>query len=160
MYFVRTVVMLVSVLFVTLGPALAGPGRIATPQVAAEARRGLEDILELWRDGNFDALDGRIRLGDRESREGFARKLRNSARRPACCWEKLQDVAVSVQNGGTVTVRGRFGLERGASGTEYATQSVRLVLDDGVWKASQADILSLAGGKRKGYRYVGTSLSR
>ena len=145
--------------------AVAGPvhGRTAQavdPQVAAEARRSLEEILDLWRDGNYGALHERTTTGGRESREGFGRKLADASRRPACCWEKLQDVTVSVRSGDAVAVRGRFGLEGGVAGTEHATRSVRLVREDGVWKVSQADLLSLAGEKRKRYRHAGTSRYR
>jgi len=121
----------------------------ADPRLAAEVTRGLEEILELWRDGNYRLLYERTNVGGRESREGFARKLANAPRRPACCWEKLQEVAVLAGRGGSVTVRGRFGLEGGPGGTEYVTRSVRLERENGVWKASQTDLLSLAGAKRK-----------
>ncbi len=141
--------------------AMAGPAHARTvqpvdPQVAAEAQRSLEEILDLWRDGNYAALHERTSARGRESREGFARKLAHGSRRPACCWEKLQDVTVSARSGSAVAVRGRFGLDGGPAGTEYATRSVRLVREDGVWKASQADLLSLASEKRKRYRHVGT----
>jgi len=135
--------------------ALACPlhGRTAPPsdpQLAAEAIRGLEAILDLWRDGNYRLLYERTNVAGRESRERFTRKLAaNSSRRPACCWEKLQDVSVSARGGDTVMVRGRFGLEGGPGGTEYVTRSVRLDREDGIWKVSQSDILALAGAKRK-----------
>ncbi|WP_306536241.1 hypothetical protein [Geobacter sp.] len=129
--------------------AMAGPAQSADPQVAAEAQRSLEEILDLWRDGNYASLHERTSAGGKESREGFARKLARAAHRPACCWEKLQEVRVSARSGGAVDVRGRFGLDGGPAGTEYATRSVRLVREDGAWKASQADLLSLAGAKRK-----------
>lgn len=121
----------------------------ADPRLAAEAARGLEEILDLWRDGNYRLLYERTNASGHESREGFARKLANAPRRPACCWEKLQEVAVTVRRGGSVTVRGRFGLDGGRGGTEYVTRSVRLDREEGVWKASQSDLLSLAGAKRK-----------
>ena len=137
------------VLLALAGPLHARVGEPADPKLAAEVTRGVEAILDLWRDGNYRLLYERTNAAGRESREGFARKLANSSRRPACCWEKLQEVAVSVRNGDSVTVRGRFGLDGGPGGTEYVTRSVRLDREDGVWKASQSDLLSLAGAKRK-----------
>lgn len=121
----------------------------ADPRLATEVAQGLEEILDLWRDGNYALLYERTNVAGRESREGFARKLANASRRPACCWEKLQEVTVSARNGDSATVRGRFGLDGGPGGTEYVTRSVRLDREAGVWKASQSDLLSLAGAKRK-----------
>lgn len=137
------------VLLAIAGPLHARTTEPADPQMAAEATQGLEAILDLWRDGNYRLLYDRTHVTGRESREGFARKLANSSRRPACCWEKLQEVKVSVRSGDAVTVRGRFGLDGGPGGTEYVTRSIRLDREDGVWKASQTDILALAGAKRK-----------
>lgn len=130
-------------------PLHAHTAEPADPQLAAEVTQGLEAILDLWRDGNYRLLYERTNAAGRESREGFARKLANSSRRPACCWEKLQEVAVLARSGDAVTVRGRFGLDGGPGGTEYVTRSVRLDREEGVWKASQSDLLSLAGAKRK-----------
>ena len=160
MHLICRVAAVAVVVLAAFGTSGARTARTADPQEAAEARQGLEEILDLWRDGNYGVLHGRTVSGGKESREGFVRKLEHAAFRPACCWEKLQDVTVSLGKGDTVSVRGRFGLEGGPSGTEYATRSVRLVRENGVWKASQSDLLSLSGGKRKRYRYVGSSPSR
>ncbi|ABB30590.1 hypothetical protein GeomeDRAFT_0938 [Geobacter metallireducens RCH3] len=149
MHIIRRMVAVAVVMLAVAGPASARTARPADPGMAAEARQSLEDILDTWRDGNYELLYDRTSVSGRESREGFARKLAKASRRPACCWEKLQEVTVSARSGDTVTVRGRFGLDGGPGGTEYATRSVRLVREDGVWKASRADILSLAGEKRR-----------
>lgn len=126
----------------------------ADPQLAAEAQRGLEEILDLWREGNYAGLYERTSVTGKESREGLAKKLAAAPRRPSCCWEKMQDVRVSSRSDDAVTVRAKFGLEGGPGGTEYATRSLRLAREGGRWTVSQADILSLAGASKKKYRRV------
>lgn len=129
----------------------------ADPQLAEEIRRQLATTLELWRSGDYGALYDRTSDTGRESREGFARKLAGAARHPACCWEQLQEVRVTVRSPDTATLQGRFGLEGGPAATEFSTRSLRLVLEDGIWKVARADILALAGEKRKRYRYLPTA---
>jgi hypothetical protein len=68
--------------------------------------------------------------------------------KPACCWEKMQDVTVSVKGDSTVMVRAKVGLEGGMK-NESKTRAFKLVKEDGVWKMSQADILSLSGAAKK-----------
>jgi len=65
----------------------------------------------------------------------------------------MQDVSVSVKKEDAVSVRARIGLE-GAVEKEYKTRSFKLVKEDGVWKVSQADILSLSGATKTKKRYV------
>lgn len=132
----------------------ARPARQAAPVAESEARLALESILDLWRDGNYDALYERTSITGGGSREAFARRLAGASRRPACCWEKMQEVRVTVRGTDSVSVRATFGLEGGPGGTDHVTRAIRLVREDGVWKASRADILALAGEKRATYRYV------
>lgn len=146
----------VSLLFVTalcLPPCgFAGVAAAATNGTAAgdaEVRRGFEIILDLWRDGRFAELHDRTYSTGRQSRESFLRKMLLADRRPACCWEKIQDVKVSVSGADTATVRARIGLERSVTDTDSCTRSFRMRREDGVWKASDSDILSLAGTSRK-----------
>ncbi|WP_298268865.1 hypothetical protein [Geobacter sp.] len=133
-------------------PAQARRGEPADPAVAAEARQSLDGILDLWRAGNYEGVYDRTSVSGRESREAFARKLANASRRPACCWEKMQEVRVTAGSGDAVTIRARFGLE-GPGETEYSTRSVRLVREEGGWRVAQADLLALAGAKKKRHRH-------
>lgn len=129
-------------------PAQARQGEPADPAVAAEVRQSLEGVLDLWRAGNFEGVYDRTSVTGRESREAFARRLAHSSRRPACCWEKMQEARVTARSGNAVTVRARFGLE-GPGETEYRTRSVRLVREEGEWRVAQADILALAATAKK-----------
>ncbi|ACH40543.1 hypothetical protein Gbem_3551 [Citrifermentans bemidjiense Bem] len=114
-----------------------------------------EKILDLWRDGSYDELYRRT-TGGRESKETFARKLSAAPRRPACCWEKMQDVEVSSKGEGKAVVRARLGFEGSVPGTQFVTKSIKLQKEGSVWAISQSDLLSLAdySKKRKLYRYL------
>lgn len=137
-------------------PAEARRGEPADPAVAAEARQSLEGILDLWRAGNYEGVYDQTSVSGRESREAFARKLASASRRPACCWEKMQEIRATAGSGDGVTIRARFGLE-GPGETEYSTRSVRLVREEGGWRVAQADLLALAGAKKKRHRHSRTS---
>jgi hypothetical protein len=118
----------------------------------AEARQGFEQILDLWRDGKYGELYERTISSGKETREHFAARLASSPLKPACCWEKMQDVKVSAKKEDKVTVRAKVGLQRD-TGTEFKTRSFKLVKEDGVWKISQADIFSLSGAAKKVKRH-------
>lgn len=119
----------------------------------AEARQGFEQILDLWRDGKYGELYDRTISSGKETKERFVARLAGAPSKPACCWEKMQDVKVSAKKENAVTVRAKVGLE-GGGGTEYKTRSFKLVKEDGVWKISQSDILALSGGSKKKKRYL------
>jgi hypothetical protein len=114
-----------------------------------EVRRDFETILDLWRDGRFAELYDRTYAAGSRSRESFLRKISLADRRPACCWEKMQEVKVTVSGAGTATLHARIGLERTGTETDSCTRSFRMKRESGVWKASLSDILSLAGTSRK-----------
>jgi len=114
----------------------------------AEARKGFEQILDLWRDGKYGELYDRTTGSGKETRERFAAKLADAPLKPACCWEKMQDVTVSAGQVDAVTIRARIGLEGGME-TGYRTRSFKLVKEDGVWKASRSDLLALSGDSKK-----------
>ena len=119
----------------------------------AEARQGFEQILDLWRDGKFGELYERTISSGKETKEHFVARLAGAPLKPACCWEKMQDVRVSARKENAVTLRAKVGLE-GGGGTEYKTRSYKLVKEDGVWKISQSDILALSGGSKKKKRHL------
>ena len=123
------------------------------PEQQGEARKGFEQILDLWRDGKYGELYDRTTGSGKESRERFAARLADAPLKPACCWEKMQDVTVSAKHADAVTVRARIGLE-GGMGSEYKTRSFKLVREEGVWKVSRADILALSGAAKKKKRHT------
>ncbi|HWI41877.1 MAG TPA: hypothetical protein VNX25_10355, partial [Verrucomicrobiae bacterium] len=86
-------------------------------------------------------------LHDRKSREEVVRALSAARHKPACCWQKLQEVSVTAGDS-SAQLKGKFGIEGEAGGIEYQTRKVKLVLEEGVWKLSLHDLLALAGGKK------------
>jgi hypothetical protein len=136
-----------------LTPVQAKTPYLPDDEVRAEARQGFEQILDLWRDGKYGELYERTKRSGKETRERFIARLAGASLKPACCWEKMQDVSVSVKKENAVWVRARIGLE-GAVEKEYKTRSFKLLKEDGVWKISQADILNLSGASKKKKRYV------
>ncbi len=113
-----------------------------------EAKRGFEEILDLWREGKFAELYERT-SGGKETKESFSAKLSTAPLKPACCWEKMQDVTVSPKGPNSVEIKARLGFE-GGGGTEFKTRSFRLGKESGVWRIPRSDILSLASVKKKG----------
>jgi hypothetical protein len=136
-----------------LSPVQAKSPYMPAEGVQAEARKGFEQILDLWRDGKYRELYEKTTRSGKETRERFIARLAGAPFKPACCWEKMQDVSVSVKKEDAVSVRARIGLE-GAMEKEYKTRSFKLVKEDGVWKISQADLLFLSGASKKKKRYV------
>jgi hypothetical protein len=131
------------------GSAQAKTPYLSAEELQAEAQKGFGEILDLWRDGRYDLLYDRTIPG-KGSKEQFTRKLGAAVKKPACCWEKMQEVKVSAKNDYTVTLKAKVGMEGEATGIDYVTRSFKLQKEDGVWCVSQADIFSLAGeGKKK-----------
>lgn len=113
-------------------------------QVAGEARRGFEEILDLWRQESFDELYDRLVPDTGSDRWVFVDQLNHSARRPACCWEKIADVTVVYLDDTTVLLTARLGIEVVGFGTRFVVRTFRLVKETGVWRLPESDILSLA----------------
>lgn len=111
----------------------------------SEVSAGFGEILDLWRDGNYEGLYLRTSRSGKLSKESFLKKLSLSGCRPACCWEKMQDVAVRAKGSDGATVHARVGIEGRDGSTDYVTRKFTLEKEDGVWKIAMSDILSLAG---------------
>jgi hypothetical protein len=119
------------------------------PNIRGEATRGFEEILDLWRDGNHEELYRRTTALGKQSKESFIKRLISCDRRPACCWEKMQDVEVAAKDASRVTVHAKVGMEVKDGSTEFQTRKFKLEKEDGIWKISTSDILSLAGNGKK-----------
>ncbi|MRR34131.1 hypothetical protein EG829_05420 [bacterium] len=127
------------------GLVLWAGAALADSTVDVEVRRDFEAVLDLWRDGRYGELYERTYVSGRQSRESFIRRVSAAGLRPACCWEKLQEVKVTATDGEKATLYARVGLESAGAATEFSTRSFRLRREDGVWKAAASDIISLAG---------------
>jgi hypothetical protein len=127
------------------GLALWAGSACADTAAGEEVRRDFEAVLDLWRDGRYSELYERTYVTGKQSRESFMRRVSAAESRPACCWEKLQEVKVTVSDGNKATLSARVGLESAGTATAFHTRSFRLRREDGVWKADASDIISLAG---------------
>ena len=139
--------------------AIPAPARSRTapeqPQNRAaseqEVLREFEEILDLWREGRYDDLFERA--GGRESKELFARKLASAPRKPACCWQKMQDAQVSLKGERAAVVRAKLGFEGSVSGTEFLTRRISLKKEGGLWTISQSELFSLANFSKRRVQY-------
>lgn len=130
----------------TAGTHAAGPSA-----ESAGIAGDFEAALDLWRDGRYGELYDRTYAAGAGSREAFMRRMSGTHRKPACCWQKLQELKISGTHGNWADLSAKVGLEGMSGETEYCTRSFRLKKIEGTWKISMADILSLAGrsGRRK-----------
>ena len=113
-------------------------------EVLGEARQGFEQILDLWRQEQYNALYDRLVPAPGSSRWNFIDQLNHSGRRPACCWEKLQEVTSDYLDDTSVLITARLGIEVEGFGTRFVTRTFRLVKKRGIWKLPETDIISLA----------------
>ena len=117
-----------------------------------EVLRDFEKILDLWRDGSYAELYERTN-GGKEGKERFAKRLAAAPRKPACCWEKMQEVRISMKSDRAATVRARLGFEGNVSGTDFVTKDIKLKREANVWTISQAELFSLSNLAKKRTRY-------
>jgi hypothetical protein len=133
---------------------------VKSDEVKAEAERGFGEILELWHGGKWDALFERTFSGGSQTRENFVGRISTAPSRPACCWQQKQEVTVTVKKEKSVVVRAKIGLE-GVGDIQYRARSFKLKKEDGVWRMSRSDVLSLAGAsKKKGWKRRGKTRVR
>jgi hypothetical protein len=151
----KRLIMLLLVAAVTLSlPLSAAAGRQGADVEAlkAEAVRGFEEILDLWRAGDYGELYNRTLISGKDTRESFSKRMATAPLKPSCCWEKMQEVAVSVRSPTSVVIRAKLGLDAPGE-MAYKTKSFKLNLEDGKWRIARSEILSIAeAGKAKGSR--------
>jgi len=79
--------------------------------------------------------------------------MRNSARRPACCWQKMENFRVLNEKCTEATVHVKIGLEGTPSPVESSTRDFKLSHDSQTWKMRLNDVLDLAGVSGKKSRH-------
>ena len=127
-------------LFLVSTPAVAGNGGIA----AAEAQQGFKEILEIWRGENYEGLFARLEHPPEQGWPYFAQRIVYSSRIPACCWEMLQDITVTVLDADNVVIKARVGVEVEGVGTRFVVRDFTLHRSDGAWKLPMHVVLELA----------------
>ncbi|WP_224983551.1 hypothetical protein [Geomonas agri] len=137
------------------GARRGAPARDTSPASEQEVLKDFETILDLWRDGRFDDLYQHTN-GGKDGREKFANRLASAPRKPACCWEKIQDARVSLKSGKSAVVQARLGFEASTPGTEFVTKTIHLKKEGPTWTVSQSDLYSLAdlSTHKRRYKYL------
>ena len=135
-------VALMSLLFIL--PVSARQEVAAPDSVKAEAVRAFEQILDLWRAGDYDRLYDKTTVNGKDTKESFRKKMEAARLKPSCCWEKMQDVAVNIKSSSSVVIRAKLGLD-GLGEMEYKTKSFKMTNEFGEWRIARSEILSLAG---------------
>jgi len=151
----KRLVMLLLAAVIALSLPLSTAARQQVDDVEAlksEAVRSFEEILNLWRDGNFSELYSRTLISGKDTRESFSKRMAAAPLKPSCCWEKMQEVNVTVRSPTSVVIRAKLGLDAPGE-MEYKSKAFKLNLEDGQWRIARSELLSLAeAGKSKGSR--------
>ena len=113
----------------------------------------MSDTLDLWREGRYEQLYEQLSHRGKTSREQFVARMRNSARRPACCWQKMENFRVLNEKRTEATVHVKIGLEGTPSPVESSTRDFKLSHDSQTWKMRLNDVLDLAGVSGKKSRH-------
>ncbi|QXE90489.1 hypothetical protein KP001_19105 [Geomonas subterranea] len=152
--------LLILMLLVAVAAAPSEGARRGAPAHASSATeqdvlKDFETILDLWRDGRYDDLYQHT-SGGRDGKEKFAGRLSSAPRKPACCWEKIQEPKVSLKSGSSAIVQARLGFESSTPGTEFVTTSIHLRKEAAGWSISQSELYSLAdlSNKKRRYKYL------
>jgi hypothetical protein len=120
----------------------------ADDAVTSEVRKDVERTLDLWREGRYEDVYRRVIESGGHTKEYFISSLAAAPRRPSCCWEKMQEVRVSVKDDRRALLTAKFGLDTG-TGVEFMTRGVKLEKDDGIWKIHMSELFSLSGKGKK-----------
>ena len=127
-------------LFLVSSPAAANSGS----NVAAEAQQGFKEILDLWRTENYEGLFTRLEHPPDKGWTYFAQRIVYAARIPACCWEMLQEVKITVPDADNVMINARVGFEVEGVGTRFVVRDFTLHRNRGVWMLPLQVVLDLA----------------
>ncbi len=109
-----------------------------------DARQAFTQILDLWRSEAYESLFARLTYPPEQGWDYFAGRIVYASRIPACCWEMLQDVRVTVINRNQVDIHAKVGLEAEGIGTRFVTRDFVMRRVDGIWKLPMRDILDLS----------------
>lgn len=113
-------------------------------KIEADVSNTFVRIVTLWQDENYNAL---YEYGDEESRKilsvnQFGEMTHNNSWKLACCWEKAQDIEITLKSTTVALVKARIGYEMrfDTGSTRFITQTFNMTLEDGVWKIDLQEI--------------------
>ena len=127
---------------------LTVPAAAADDSSAAEVRKDVEKTLDLWREGRYEDVYRRVIESGGHTKEYLVNHLAAAPRKPSCCWEKMQEVHVTVMGDRQATLKAKFGFDTGI-GTEFMTKGLKVEKEDGVWKLKMSEVLLLSGSGKK-----------
>ncbi|NVO00811.1 MAG: hypothetical protein HXX17_15960 [Geobacteraceae bacterium] len=139
----------VKILLVALFALVVAVPLFAKEQVAdadavkTEAVKAFEQILDLWRAGDYGNLYDKTMVNGKDTKESFSKRMATARLKPSCCWEKMQNVVVSVKTPSTVVIKAKIGLDAPGE-MEYKTKSFKLTNEFGEWRIARSELLSLA----------------
>lgn len=150
----------VKILLVALFALVVAVPLFAKEQVAdadglkTEVVREFEQILDYWRAGDYGRLYDKTMVNGKDTKESFSKRMATARLKPSCCWEKMQDVVVSVKTPSSVVIKAKIGLDAPGE-MEYKTKSFKLINEFGEWRIARSELLSLAeaGKGKKAHRY-------
>ena len=143
-----------AILFILLLSLLLSGVSSADAETAASVlEQSMSETLDLWREGRYEQLYERLSHRGKTSREQFVARMRDSARRPACCWQKMENFRVLNEKRTEATVHVKIGLEGTPSPVQSATRDFKLSHDSQIWKMRLTDVFDLAGAGTKKSRH-------
>lgn len=130
-------------------PAAARQEAKDPESIKTEAVRAFEQILDLWRDGDYVLLYDKTTVNGKDTKESFKKRMEAAKLKPSCCWEKMQNVVVLVKSNSSVVIRAKLGMDAPGE-MEYKTKSFKMTYEFGEWRIARSELLSLAGGGKSG----------
>jgi hypothetical protein len=109
-----------------------------------QAQQGFEQVLDLWRAEDYEGLYARLTHPPEQGWDYFAGRIVYASRIPACCWEKLQEVKMTVTDKDSVIINAKVGLEVEGVGTRFVTRDFAMHRIGVIWKLPMRDILDLS----------------
>ena len=140
----RLVLLFVSLMaFFVAMPVFARQEAKNPDSVKTEAVSAFEQILDLWRAGDYGSLYDKTMVNGKDTKESFSKRMSRARLKPSCCWEKMQDVVVQIKSSNSLVVRAKIGLDSPGE-MEYKTKSFKMTNEFGEWRIARSEILSLA----------------
>lgn len=124
-------------------------GSPSADQRADVREQAISDALDLWRDGRYEQLYDSLSRRSGMTRERFAAFLKETDRRPACCFTKLQNFRLIAEKRTTAKVFARIGMDGGPGSDGSHSREFTLDHEEGRWKMRMTDLKALAGKSGK-----------